>query len=198
MQKNKVFIKEFANGKAPASLSHSFIGAKPSKAQKRHATGIAVQRSRNPMPNQGQFVRRTAAVLMAFALIFGLLPAFVAAQDGSDKPRGVGDIYAPMVVGRPPSDAKMGLARLESGEIRHYNFGEQRDGKGPLYIASFDNGLTWTTRELDVDATDYWPPDSFPGADQRSPICGEYIPWILRARPPSLRRPFFCTRTVVR
>ena len=33
------------------------------------------------MPNQNQFVRRTAAVLMAFGLIVGLLPGLAAAQD---------------------------------------------------------------------------------------------------------------------
>jgi hypothetical protein len=33
------------------------------------------------MPNQGQFVRRTAAVLMACGFIVGLLPGFAAAQD---------------------------------------------------------------------------------------------------------------------
>jgi hypothetical protein len=35
------------------------------------------------MPNQGQFVCQTAAVLMAFGLIVGLLPGFAAAQDRS-------------------------------------------------------------------------------------------------------------------
>ena len=33
------------------------------------------------MPNQCQFVRQTAAVLLSFVLIAGLLPGFVAAQD---------------------------------------------------------------------------------------------------------------------
>jgi arylsulfatase A-like enzyme len=67
----KDFIKEFANGKA-------FL---PSKAQKRCSTGTAVQRSRNPMPNQCQFVHQTAAVLLFCGLNVGLLPGFVAAQD---------------------------------------------------------------------------------------------------------------------
>ena len=35
------------------------------------------------------------------------------------------EIYAPVFVGRPPSDAYIGLSRLENGEVRHYDYGEQ-------------------------------------------------------------------------
>jgi len=71
MKKNKDLFKEVTNGKA----------CLPSKAQKQHAAGIAVQRRRNPMSNQGQFVRLTAAIVLACSLILGLLPSFAAAQD---------------------------------------------------------------------------------------------------------------------
>ena len=56
-----------------------------SKAQKRHAAGITVQRRINPLPIPRQLVRRTAAVLLAFGLILGLLPGFAAAQDLSTQ-----------------------------------------------------------------------------------------------------------------
>lgn len=53
MQKNKKNFKEVATGKS----------CLPSKAQKRHATGITIQirRMRITMPNLGQFVHRTAS-----------------------------------------------------------------------------------------------------------------------------------------
>jgi len=71
MKQNKGFFKEVTNGKT----------CLPSKAQKRHAAGIAFQRRRNPMSNQGQFVRLTAAIVLACSLILVLLPGFAAAQD---------------------------------------------------------------------------------------------------------------------
>lgn len=78
----------------------------------------------------------------------------------------VSDIWAPVVVGRPPADACMGLVRLESGEIRYYNYSQWREGKEPLYISSLDNGLTWKEQDL---------APGYIGADQRSPISGEYL-----------------------
>lgn len=78
----------------------------------------------------------------------------------------VSDIWAPVVVGRPPADACMGLVKLQSGEIRHYNYSQWREGKEPLYIYSFDNGLTWKEQDL---------APGYVGADQRSPISGEYL-----------------------
>lgn len=76
------------------------------------------------------------------------------------------NIYAPVVTGQPPSDAFIGLSLLPNGEIRHYNYGAQRQGREPFYIASHDHGLTWTEHTL---------PAGFIGADVRSPVSGEYI-----------------------
>jgi hypothetical protein len=45
----------------------------------------AIQRRRITMSNQGQFIRRTAAVLMVCVLIASLLPGFAAAQDLSTQ-----------------------------------------------------------------------------------------------------------------
>ena len=52
-------------------------------------------------------------------------------------------IWEPKVVGIPPSDAYIGLSLLETGEIRHYNYGEQAEA-GTFYLSSDDKGLTWT------------------------------------------------------
>lgn len=86
------------------------------------------------------------------------------------------DIMAPVFVGRPPSDAYIGLSLLENGEIRHYDYGEQsqvefdeiREEMRPArkYIYSRDNGLTWFEKET---------PPGFIGADVRSPVSGEYL-----------------------
>ena len=57
-------------------------------------------------------------------------------------PSTIDSIFAPVKVGVPPSDAYIGLSKLESGEIRHYNFGEQAE-PGNFYLSSKDNGLTW-------------------------------------------------------
>jgi len=85
-------------------------------------------------------------------------------------------IHAPVFVGRPPSDAYIGLSRLENGEIRHYDYGEQsqliveevREEMRPArkYIYSRDNGLTWFMKNT---------PEGFIGADVRSPVSGEYL-----------------------
>jgi hypothetical protein len=75
-------------------------------------------------------------------------------------------VFAPVFVGRPPSDAYIGLARLPGGELRHYNYGEQPVSEEPSYIVSFDRGFTWEQRSL---------PKGWVGADQRSPVSGEYI-----------------------
>jgi hypothetical protein len=71
MKGNNNFIREDANDKACV----------PSKAQKRHAASITVQRRKNPMLNRLQFVCQPATLLLAFGLILGLLPGFTAAQD---------------------------------------------------------------------------------------------------------------------
>ena len=36
-------------------------------------------------------------------------------------PSTIDSIFAPVKVATPPSDAYIGLSRLETGEIRHYN-----------------------------------------------------------------------------
>jgi len=76
------------------------------------------------------------------------------------------EVYAPVFVGRPPSDAFIGLIRLDDGEIRHYNYGEHPDPKEPCYIFSRDNGFTWERKTLALGVI---------GADRRSPVSGEYI-----------------------
>ncbi len=63
--------------------------------QKRHAAGITVQRRRNPILHQSQFVRRTAAVVLVCSLIASLLPGFAAAQDLSTlEGRAAGVIFS--------------------------------------------------------------------------------------------------------
>lgn len=74
-------------------------------------------------------------------------------------------IWEPKVIGIPPSDAYIGLSLLESGEIRHYNYGEQAD-EGTFYLSSKDKGLTWTKINI---------PNNIPFADTRSPLSGEYL-----------------------
>lgn len=71
----------------------------------------------------------------------------------------------PRVVAIPPSDAYIGLSLLETGEIRHYNYGEQAEA-GSFYLSSTDKGLTW--KKVNT-------PKEIPFADTRSPISGEYI-----------------------
>ena len=85
-------------------------------------------------------------------------------------------VFAPRFVGRPPSDALMGLCRLPNGELRHYNYGLQADPAhrpdgdqsldDPFFIASTDNGMTWVRRALAPGTL---------AADERSPISGEYL-----------------------
>ena len=80
-------------------------------------------------------------------------------------PSTVDSIFAPVRVGTPPSDAYIGLSKLETGEIRHYNFGEQAV-PGNFYLSSKDNGLTW--RRVNT-------PVGMPFADRQSPVSKEYI-----------------------
>ncbi|MGL5683976.1 MAG: sialidase family protein [Marinifilaceae bacterium] len=60
--------------------------------------------------------------------------------------------YKPEIVGSAPSDAYIGLSRLSNGELRHYNYGEQRD-PGNFYLQSKDNGQTWI--KVDTDPKHY-------------------------------------------
>jgi len=80
-------------------------------------------------------------------------------------------VFAPLFVARPPSDAYIGLCMLESGEIRHYNYGEQRD-EDTWYIHSLDGGLTWEKKAPPKGATRKL---LYMRADTRDPVSGEYI-----------------------
>lgn len=75
-------------------------------------------------------------------------------------------IFAPTVVGIPPSDAYIGLAKMPDGELRHYNYGEHPASLQPCYLSSRDGGLTWNYVKLSPD---------LPYADQRSPVSGEFV-----------------------
>lgn len=74
-------------------------------------------------------------------------------------------ILSPRVVAVPPSDAYIGLSLLETGEIRHYNYGEQAE-PGSFYLSSTDKGFTWKKVKT---------PKEIPFADTRSPKSGEYL-----------------------
>lgn len=74
-------------------------------------------------------------------------------------------VLSPRVVAIPPSDAYIGLSLLETGEIRHYNYGEQAE-PGSFYLSSTDKGFTW--KKVNT-------PKEIPFADTRSPISGEYL-----------------------
>lgn len=81
-------------------------------------------------------------------------------------PATLDSVYAPVVVGIPPSDAYIGLSKMPDGELRHYNYGENYQDARPMYLSSKDNGLTWKSVSL---------PRELVYADQRSPLSGEYI-----------------------
>lgn len=82
------------------------------------------------------------------------------------QPASLDEVYEPVVVGVPPSDAYIGLSLLPDGELRHYNYGEHAVQAAPMYLSSRDHGLTWKTVSL---------PKELPYADQRSPVSGEYV-----------------------
>lgn len=84
----------------------------------------------------------------------------------SAQPASLDEVYEPVVVGVPPSDAYIGLSLLPDGELRHYNYGEHAEQTTPMYLSSRDHGLTWKTVSL---------PKELPYADQRSPVSGEYV-----------------------
>lgn len=83
----------------------------------------------------------------------------------NDLPSTVDQVYHPVKVATPPSDAYIGLSRLENGEIRHYNYGEQAES-GTFYLSSSDGGLTWKRVKYSKE---------MPMADVKSPVSGEYI-----------------------
>lgn len=101
---------------------------------------------------------RKLLVTMTF---FGAIIVSSKAQDSK-----LDSVFAPKVVGVPPSDAYIGLSKMASGEIRHYNYGENKVDKSPYYISSFDNGFTW--KRVDTDGTIEY-------ADVKNQKTGEYI-----------------------
>ena len=98
------------------------------------------------------------AITQLFLLIFGITSVFAATPSDTV-------VWAPRKVATPPSDAYIGLSLLETGEIRHYNYGEQAE-PGSFYLSSADNGHTW--KKVNI-------PKEVPFADTRSPLSGEYI-----------------------
>jgi len=110
-----------------------------------------------------------------FLSVVALLASFASPSlRAADLPKSISDVRAPIRVGTPPSDSIAGLVRLESGEIRFYDYGDQVDvnmhhypDRLPRnYLSSQDNGLTWELKPV--------PPGHF-GADARSPVSGEYL-----------------------
>ncbi|MCK4998312.1 MAG: exo-alpha-sialidase [Anaerohalosphaera sp.] len=75
---------------------------------------------------------------------------------------GKADIYEPTFVGRPLSNAGVGLIEMDDGSIRLY----QSDGS--RYMISTDDGLTWQTKDS---------PESFPRTDlvRKDPLTGNFL-----------------------
>ncbi len=75
-------------------------------------------------------------------------------------------IYAPVVVGIPPSNPWHDLMQLPNGEIRHY--GDRHKGKDvrPIYISSKDCGLSWQ---------EFPRSERGPGACVQSPWSGDWL-----------------------
>ena len=97
-------------------------------------------------------------------LITGLLGFQMAHSQNTLK-----DVFAPVIVGIPPSDAYTGLSLMPDGEIRHYNYGQSPSEDYQLCLSSKDGGLTWKTVCLSLLTRD------LPYADQRSPLSQEYV-----------------------
>lgn len=76
------------------------------------------------------------------------------------------DIFAPVVVGVPPTFAARDLCRTRDGEIRHYGYDTTGAKPRRVFIASADGGLNWRTQAAE---------DGDPGAMARSPWSGEWI-----------------------
>ncbi|MGL4851129.1 MAG: sialidase family protein [Phocaeicola sp.] len=103
-------------------------------------------------------------ILAACLLQYAFLTPIWATNE--KKPTTLEEVFSPFTVGTPPSDAYIGLSKLPNGEIRHYNYGEQKLNEHPSYLYSRDHGFTWKHQQL---------PHDFPFADNQSPISGEYI-----------------------
>lgn len=98
-------------------------------------------------------------------LSLACLLAGFALHAGAQVPATLDEVWAPVQVATPPSDAYIGLSLLSDGEIRHYNYGEQAE-PGTFYLSSRDGGLSW--RKVPHAR-------SMPYADRRSPLSGEYL-----------------------
>lgn len=98
-------------------------------------------------------------------LSLACLLAGLALHAGAQVPASLDEVWAPVRVGTPPSDAYIGLSLLDDGEIRHYNYGEQAEA-GTFYLSSRDGGLTW--RKVPCARGMLY-------ADRRSPLSGEYL-----------------------
>lgn len=69
-----------------------------------------------------------------------LLPLMAVVSADTTPTARLADVFAPMVVATPPTDAFAGLVRCPGGETRHYG--------GAGFIFSRDEGLTWQWRKL--------------------------------------------------
>lgn len=98
-------------------------------------------------------------------IIFATWMGMALTMQAQRVPSSIDSIFSPVKVATPPSDAYIGLSRLETGEIRHYNCGEQAV-PGSFYLSSKDNGLTWRQVKTPAD---------MPFADRQSPVSKEYI-----------------------
>ena len=76
------------------------------------------------------------------------------------------DVFAPTVVGVPPTYAVRDLCVTADGEIRHYGQAMVGDRVERVYVASRDNGLSWTTRLAEANDV---------GAMVKSPWSGDWI-----------------------
>ncbi len=114
------------------------------------------------MTTEEKTSRGRAAFFIFFCLLSSIFPKSAFTAVARRKIRNLSDIYAPVVVGHPPRNAFVGLVKLESGELRHYNYSTS----DPFYIRSADHGLTWDKVKV---------PSFKCGADRKSPISGEYI-----------------------
>lgn len=76
------------------------------------------------------------------------------------------DVYAPVTVAVPPEDAARDLCRTADGEIRHYGDAVVGGKVRRVYIASRDEGLSWTRMLAKEGAA---------GALVRSPESGAWI-----------------------
>lgn len=96
-------------------------------------------------------------------------------------------VYAPQVVGIPPTNPIRDLMQLPDGEIRHYGFrGDFREGAVEnIYLSSADHGFSWTEHDA---------PPLCPGATVRSPWSGDWLTVLARHGQPCLEE-YQCIHT---